>query len=536
MVVNNSENIAPRTDTLYANYKFGDAVASDYTNNIADTDAYRTQAPAYDGYTFKEGYYIPLQSVKSQVATSEMALITIKEMLEENLLRKIYVNPFIDPDLEQTHYKVWEEANKFLSLPERQDSDDSSIVYKTSTPAYICFDEYMFAEKYNSSASRRLIHEYHQVIAQSTFSYFYQFRKLINLLLNEIQYIKYSLVIDFGDDYDNEQQREVAVQYDTWAKMAAHYTGRVTKTIVSNSGEIPQTELDQISKKQAAEFQAFFAIRLNAVDQEITDILDFLKRDLVDNCDIFYNRYVSTSLKMSKEISNPLEFDFQTTQFLRNKPTLSSELVIATNLIKANFTSIHADIIDRFNLMTSRIDSMINLIHEKRKYSNFIAQLGNVAVQKRKILADVKEDKYSPIFRSIIVNTNRNNNFTSTHSQLDGLLDDDHPQYLLKNGGTITGNIEVNDTITIDGVDLNKHSHNGIDGSVKIKSTDIDYETARASIEAGEYVAKPLSVTVDGFQSDIINGGVPVFDTIISIEVDDLATGYEYEISYTEIE
>ena len=538
MSINGSENLAPKTETLYANYSFSDSTSVDSTNNIADTDLFRTQAPAFEGYSFKEGYFIPLSSVKSQVAVTEQSLLTVKDLLEDKLLRKIYINPFIDPDLEQVHYKVWEEASKFMSLPERTpEGDDQNVVYADSVPSYVCFDQYAFAEKYNSSACRRLINEYHQVIAQSTFSYFFQFRKLVNLLLNELQYIKYSLIVDFGEDYDNEQQREVAVQYDTWAKMAAHYSGRITKTIISSSGEIPQTELDQITKKQAAEFQAFFAIRLNSVDSEISDTLDFLKRDLIDNCDIFYSRYVSTSLKMSKDISNPLEFDFQTTQFLRNKPTLSSELVIATNLIKANFTSIHADIIDRFNIMTSRIDSLINLIHEKRKYSNFIGQLANIAVQKRKILSTVVSDPYTNLFKGIIVNTNRNNNFKSDHSQLDGLLEDSHPQYLLRDGGNIVGDISVADGVTIDGVDLSTHSHNGVDGSSKIKSTDIDYESARLSAQDnGEYVQKPLSLTVDGFQSDILSGGVPVFDTILSIEVDDLALGYEYEISYTEIE
>jgi perosamine synthetase len=50
------------------------------------------------------------------------------------------------------------------------------------------------------------------------------------------------------------------------------------------------------------------------------------------------------------------------------------------------------------------------------------------------------------------------------------------------------------------------------------------------------YALKPLSVTVDGFVADIIPGGIPVFDTVISIEIDDLTIGsYDYEILYTEV-
>ena len=50
------------------------------------------------------------------------------------------------------------------------------------------------------------------------------------------------------------------------------------------------------------------------------------------------------------------------------------------------------------------------------------------------------------------------------------------------------------------------------------------------------YAIKPLSVRVITFIPDVIEGGVPVFDTVIGIEIDDSITeDYEYEISYIEI-
>ena len=179
----------------------------------------------------------------------------------------------------------------------------------------------------------------------------------------------------------------------------------------------------------------------------------------------------------------------------------------------------------------------MSLIHEKRKYANYISQLGNKSVQKRQVLQTVENDLYSPLFRNLYSNTNRNNTFLSSHSRLDGLLDNDHPQYLLKKNGNITGDITVETGATIDGVDLSEHAHTGSDGSRRIKSTDIDYENIRAiNAVQNSYAIKPLSVTVDGFVSDIIPGGIPVFDTVISIEIDDITIGnYDYEILYTEV-
>ena len=188
-------------------------------------------------------------------------------------------------------------------------------------------------------------------------------------------------------------------------------------------------------------------------------------------------------------------------------------------------------------MMSARVDSMMSLIHEKRKYANYISQLGNKSVQKRQVLKTVENDIYSPLFRNIYTNTNRNNTFLSSHSRLDGLLDNDHPQYLLKDKGNITGDIFVEEGITIDGVDLSEHAHTGSDGSRRIKSTDIDYDNIRIQNTTDAiYAIKPLSVTVDGFVSDIIPGGIPVFDTVISIEVDDITLNtHEYEILYTEV-
>ena len=534
MTINSTENLGPTTQTLYADYSFQDPIFKDV--NVDNKSTYfSTREPNKNSYTLRQEYFIPLDSVINQIGISEASLFEVKNILENSLLSKIYIDPFVDPDLQEAHTKVWEEACKLVDIPEVSTDDNSPS--KSKIPNYISFYEYTFAEKYLSTACRRLIKEYQEAIAHSTFSYFYDFRKIVNLLLYEIQYIKYSILNDIGEEYENDSQRQIAVQYDTWAKMAAHYTGRITNSILSSTGKIPDAELDQITKKQAVEFQAFFAIRTNALNQEIDDIIESVKRSCVDNSEAFYKRYVSTSLRVAKDIANPLEVDFLTSAFASTKPILSSELLVATNYIKGNYASILADIIERFEMMTARLDAVIELIKDKKKYSAYITQLGTISFQKKPVIQQVSNDIYGPLFSSIITSSTRNDVYKSSHSDLDDLNDDSHPQYLLKDGGVIIGDIKVENNATIDGVSLSQHSHTGADGSSKIKSTDIDYQSAR-SVQAlsTEYVVKPLSVTVEGFQSDILDSGAPVFDAIISIEVDDLAVAsYEYEIIYTEV-
>jgi hypothetical protein len=119
---------------------------------------------------------------------------------------------------------------------------------------------------------------------------------------------------------------------------------------------------------------------------------------------------------------------------------------------------------------------------------------------------------------------------------LDGLDEDHHPQYLLRAGGRILGNIEVQDGVTIDGVDINSHAHTGDDGSARIKSTDIDYETPREETSLfSQSVNSEFNVTINSFVPDIRQGGVPVVDVVLDISIpDDLKDKYEYEIMYIE--
>ncbi len=113
------------------------------------------------------------------------------------------------------------------------------------------------------------------------------------------------------------------------------------------------------------------------------------------------------------------------------------------------------------------------------------------------------------------------------HGALSGLADDDHSQYLLKSGGTLTGNVFANSGITIDGVDISAHSaspnahhtkttnaseltagtldearlpQNAIDG------TEIEDNSLTASDIATDIVSSINGVTNDGGSVDLVAG------------------------------
>lgn len=536
MTINNFTFDNTLSKTIHADYKFDGSAFSNPVEKEYIENKFNSVYGYQQTYSFIDEYSIPLTSVKGQVFTVETLIHEIKSGIENSLLRKIFVDPYADADLLDAHNRVWVELSQNLGLD--SSSSDSETVTQETIPGYICYDEYYFAQRFKSTACRRLVSEYNEVISQSTFSYFFQIKRLLDCFTNEIGNIKSSLLFDFGEEYETESQQKIALRFDTWAKMALHYSRRIANTILSQSGEIPYAEVDKISKKQAAQFQAFFAIKLNAVDEEINNLLDNLQRDLFDNSNIFYTRYLSNALRMAQKVVDPLDLDFNVTNFKKDFPSLTQELVNATFILEGNFTSVHADLVERFESMLAKIDAIMMLIHEKRRYANYITQLSAKGVSKKKIIVQVVDDKFSSFFRSAVVHSGRNDTFISSHSSLDDLDKDSHPQYLLKDNGTITGNISVENNATIDGVSLSTHAHTGFDGSAKISILDIDYSSVRNDENLRDSLAeKPLAISIDSFVSDILDGGIPVFDTIINIEIsDDALSSYQYELIYTEID
>jgi len=514
---------------IFGDYSFSDSFFENPSGVDQSKKFLNNIQPITNSY-FRTTYTIPLEDVRKHVSYAEKVIFETKKMIEDSLLRKIYIDPYVDPDLEQAHFRVWDEASRYLS----QVTIDTTEL--TSPPDYICFDQYIFAEKISSTAGRRLIEEYREAVSHSTFSYLFNFRKILTLLMSELSCIKKSLLSDFGGGYENESQQKVASQYYSWCKMATDYAQRIKKTIATVPRKVPVSEVDKVTKSQAAKFQTFFALKLNAVDSEIGNILSSLQRDMVDNCDVFYDNFLRPSIRLNKDVASPLEIERETTAYDEMFPTLAREVYVASNFIKGNFVSVQADMLERFSMFMEKMNMVIMLVHEKRKYSNFLSQLSYKAVKKKTVLKNVQEDKYSIFFKNITVNTNRNDTYKSSHSDLDNLDSNDHPQYLLRSGGVVTGNITTEDNVTIDGVDIGSHAHTGVDGSARISIKDIDFDSIRDPDDRNNYAVKPLSVRVITFIPDVIEGGVPVFDTVIGITVDDSITeDYEYEINYIEI-
>jgi hypothetical protein len=578
MSINRSQELQSGDSSIFNDYRVAEG-----SSNSTSQDAYERRQEEdfndldnYNTYSWNKPYTIPIKSVKNRMSTVVRDITELLSTYEQNL-KNVYLNPYLDPGLEDSHFYIWDELhtnNKSLveeylpaitqpntnevttaveqvtetdagedtiidvsfglyTPPTDPDNNTANLVY----PKYVSFSQYLYAEKHGCRGCRKFVKDYDRLISHSVFVHLFDFRYFLKLLLHEANNIKNSLTYDFGDTYEDESQQQAASFYFSWAEMAAHYTKVIAEQLSEGQDYLSTSEVDYISKKQAAQFQAFFSIRVASYTEGIDNVLFSLKKELMDNSEIFYERYVSPSLKFKLNVSAPLELDIQTTNLSTEAPVLASEIITAVNALKGNFGSILSDMVQRRSNLRSKFDRLVSLNLQRKKYISYIDQLSAKASTRPRILIEVKEDSTSAIFDRVVIDENKNQSLKSSHGLLDDLNENSHPQYLLRGGGSIFGNIEVLDRVTIDGVDISAHAHTGEDGSMRIKSTDIDYETPREDTELfGASNVGEMQVTVDSFVPDIRTGGMPVVDVVLNIEIPDEIDGrYEYEIVYVEI-
>jgi len=538
MSINRNEKIAPS-----GSYIFRDYSTTGGSSDSLQTQKNKTRAQQafndvdnYDFYSLTPAYKIPFKVVKSKVFSVDQR---IKELLSiyEDFLGRVYVNPYLDNDMEESHYHLFSEVEKNYKetfdtyYKDKLDTKNSESLI----PAYISFAQYTYAEEHGCRGCRRFVKEYDRLISHSAFVHLFDFRYYLKLILNESKCIKNSLLYDFGEDYEDESQEQAAIFYYSWAKMAENHTRIITEELTQQPDKLPVSEVDIITKRQAAQFQAFFSIRIASYSENIDTILFNIKKDVVDNCDLLYTRYITPSLKFKTQVAAPLELDIETTNMSSVAPVLSGEVITAINAFKGNFGSLLSDLVQRRNGLSIKFDKLLSLNIQRSKYISYIDQLAQKASSRPKVIVNVTDDKTSALFQNIYIDSSERESLKSSHSNLDDLDTNSHPQYLMRSGGSIFGDIILEEGVTIDGVDISAHGHTGGDGSVKIKSTDIDYQTGRDEMGVSLNQNPNISVSITQFNSDIRQGGVPTVNATLSVDIpDELKDLYEFEILYRE--
>lgn len=468
-----------------------------------------------------------ISDVRSNVYYSESIITELLAEIEENL-KKVKINAYANIELEKAHKAVWKDATKHVE-----------IAKKMNLPAYIPYEEYAYASEHLCRSCRDLVKNYDLSISHTTFGHLIEIKKIISFIRNEVMIIRNIVTHHLGEAYKDETEGEIAKYLSDWAKAATHYTKQLAKEIITPAATIPEVEIEKISKTHAAQFQSFFALKVNSYTAEIQTLSNLLKRDCVDIAQTFYSNYLLPAMSFKSNVIEPLIFDFTTTQISQECPTLAGEIVTASNSVTGNLGSITTDYLERRIQFSARMDALIQNIVLKRRYVNYIVQLESIAIQRVRLLSTEEDENievYKNIFNTIPVDSEKRNSLRSSHSQLDDLDEDAHPQYLRRDGGTITGNIQLAPGASIGGMDIGTHTHSGIDGSAPISAKSIDYSSARDDYYASVGALPYSNIVLTSLEQSVVIGGGLYFDATFEIEIDDdKMNSYEFEILYNEI-
>lgn len=480
------------------------------------------------------------QVINPGVVVAEISdtMIIIHKVIAEidQFLNESYVDCTASPSLEEAHNHVWSEV---VNRTNTEVGEEISIANEKA-PSYVSYSEYLYAKEHQCRGCRALVVEYDSFVSKTAISYYFTIKTILDYMLHELNCMNNFVQTLIGDEYQDDTEQKIAKEIYHWSISAKQYTKQFAKEIISIPPKLPQSQMDIISKVESAQFEAFFSLQVNTHEAEIKKLLGMLKREMVDTCEMYYSNYLGPAMKSRSMIAYPLEISLMSSTMKTKAPELAGEVVMAASAINGNLASLIADLNQKRINTDRRIGIIKDLLREKRRYISYTRQfqLKN-NISNKQVFLNIDEDEYAGYFENAYSSFEKNETLNSSHGYFNDLLEDHHPQYLLRSGGTITGDVNIAGTARIAGIDLANHTHSYADGSAPIRASNIDYASDRAEVQLEAIgTAETISVNVESYTPDILVGGRPVVDVVVTATINSAnedPARYTMQVSYVEI-
>lgn len=360
---------------------------------------------------------------------------------------------------------------------------------------------------------------------------------------------------NFLDDYISEvsneqsQQRAIELLHD-WTLKAIESSGQFRHILAAKDQRqqrYTQSDLDKTTPAQAKQYQAILQVQLNQTASSVQEIQEDLSKHLGANAELYYDGYLGPALKFRRQISSSI-----------NSPSSSSKIVQemhqASAVLDDNTQVLLADLMKRNQIFADKSIKLFARVGEgelRRKSIKDLAIKGKLPKNPfRDLLLDPEELEHfeieyegwineiesqaTPNYSNEAYATQPSNRFESPHSDLAGRTDElAHPQYLLKDGGTITGNIFVEDGVKIDGVDVSAHAHTGNDGSFQINGSSITAGTLpTTAFDNSDNSDGIADFRLVGYDTSVTIVGDTIYEATLAWEGDD---GKQFEIQVARV-
>lgn len=386
----------------------------------------------------------------------------------------------------------------------------------------------------DSNASTYLINLYESKLRNASGSISLDLLKLILFISNEMTRME-EFIDEFIGELDDTSEYRIIETFQNWGEDAYNTLTTILETSQKkNRTELPVSELDKLDKSKGSGVQALFKVKINAGNLRLQSTFAEMYRDLTATADTFYRNYLGKSLKFRLKISRDLGTGVTT-------PILQQEINNTISGLDSNFAVHLADLYKRATTFRANATEILGIVTARDSYNYYIEQLAAKGTKVKKEfttvvipseeLALLEDVDFVKDFRSV---KNYEATFMSSHSVLEDLDDDDaHPQYLLKSGGTLTGDLELADDVRVGGIIPKLHKHNGLDGSAKIAGGDIEFNTITdTNIDTSpSETGIPFNMILSSAVPIVGAGGISSVTVQIRFDIeDDNVAGYEFEI------
>lgn len=401
----------------------------------------------------------------------------------------------------------------------------------TNSPSAISYQYYSSLSLLDTTSSRYVRRKYEDYMRDVAGDTSLDLLILINILKGEAD-----LIEQFLDQYitglNDSSQFRITEFLQDWVETAIRHTKAIYSIYKSRDSTklLPKEEVTTLSTTEASQSQALFKFKLNSLNEEIVSAITTLKRNFSEYSDLFYNKFLGPSIQLRTQGTM--------TMYPRYAGVLANELGALKNISENYLTSLLTDFIRRNSDFDKKMTQIENLIAMRNTYRAYIIQLqvqGKVVKSNRTSNTDTT-NSYSELdtFAASQSSSSSTANFDSSHDKLSGRLEDTaHPQYLLKSGGEIVGDVTFASGAKIAGMNLALHSHTGTDGSSKISGSNIIPGTLSTdSVDDSSLPALPQQLRVVSQISRPVSLDTNVFDIQIGWDGE---TGLSYEIQYTPI-
>lgn len=331
---------------------------------------------------------------------------------------------------------------------------------------------------------------------------------------------------------DSATRRTVELLQD-WVEAALNHAGNLGDIFQKGESSItlPDSEVEQITPEEARNSQAVFKVNLAQANKNLEQTLAFINKNYSSHADVFYKSFLDPAMRFRQKVTKKIY------PILPGR--LGEEVNIATNALDNKLDTILGDQLRRNLIFDQKMKEVEAAIQVRDKYRSYIRQLGvkgtPVPTNVSGTLITETDASEEAAFFDLVVEANEqatpSGKYDAPHQYLSGTDNPEaHPQYLLKDGGTITGDIAASEDVRIDGVDLDKHEHSGIDGSTRIHGSSLIGGTLSSdSVDTSEVPNVPTNLRLVNQKTRVIPPGVSVVDATIAWD----SNGNTYEVQIT---